>query len=322
MSRIAVVGAGIAGLACARALHDTGHEVRVFEKSRGVGGRMATRRTDQGTFDHGAQYFTARDPLFRQVVDGWLGAGIVALYAGRIVRLNSAVATALSHEELRYVATPGMPAPCRALGKDIDVMSECTVSAVTPGEEGWRVSWEEGGESGFDAVALAVPAVQALPLCSAVPALGQRVAQGSHAPCWAVMVHYAQPLPVQFDAAFISNAAVGWAMRDASRPGRVAGERWVLHATADWSRTHLEAAAATVAPELVEAFHAAAGISAKAIEIRGHRWRYALSPGLKEGCLWNAERHIGACGDWCADGRIEGAYLSGLALAAELKAAI
>jgi hypothetical protein len=70
---------------------------------------------------------------------------------------------------------------------------------------------------------------------------------------------------------------------------------------------------------VVEAFHAAAGISAKAIEIRGHRWRYALSPGLKEGCLWNVERHIGACGDWCADGRIEGAYLSGLALATELK---
>lgn len=322
MSRIAIVGAGIAGLACARALHDAGHELRVFEKSRGVGGRMATRRTDQGTFDHGAQYFTARDPLFQRVVDRWHVAGIVAPYAGRIVSLRSTSATPLSHEELRYVATPGMTAPCRALAEGVDVLFECTVTAVTPGDEGWRVSWDEGGESGFDAVVLAVPAVQALPLCSAIPALGTRVSQGHHAPCWAVMVRYEQPLPLQFDAAFVLDAVVGWAMRDASRPGRVAGERWVLHATADWSGTHLEADAAAVAPDVVEAFHAAAGISAKVVEMRAHRWRYALSPGLKSGCLWNAERRIGACGDWCADGRIEGAYLSGLALAAELQSAL
>lgn len=136
------------------------------------------------------------------------------------------------------------------------------------------------------------------------------------------MVRYGQPLPIQFDAAFVSDAVVGWAMRDASRPGRVAGERWVLHATADWSKTHLEADAVTIAPEIVEAFHAAAGISAQVLEMRAHRWRYALSPGLKAGCLWNAEHRIGACGDWCADGRIEGAYLSGLALAAELNAVL
>lgn len=322
MSRIAVIGAGIAGLACARALHDAGHELRVFEKSRGVGGRMATRRTDHGTFDHGAQYFTARDPIFRRAVDGWLGAGIVAPYEGRIVSLQSEAATPLSHEESRYVATPGMTAPCRVLAKGIDVLFECTVSAVTPGEDGWRVSWDEGGDSGFDAVVLAVPAVQALPLCSAIPALCARVSQGHHEPCWAVMVRYEQPLPLQFDAAFVLDAVVGWAMRDASRPGRVAGERWVLHATANWSGTHLEADAAAVAPEVVEAFHAAAGISAKVVEMRAHRWRYALSPGLKAGCLWNASQRIGACGDWCADGRIEGAYLSGLALAAELQSAL
>jgi predicted NAD/FAD-dependent oxidoreductase len=109
---------------------------------------MATRRTDHGTFDHGAQYFTARDTGFRRVVEGWLGAGIVAPYAGRIVRLQSAAAIPLSHDELRYVATPGMTAPCRALATGIDVLFECTVTAVTPGGDGWRVSWEEGGESG------------------------------------------------------------------------------------------------------------------------------------------------------------------------------
>lgn len=322
MSRIAVVGAGIAGLAGARLLRDAGHEVRVFEKSRGVGGRMATRRTDHGSFDHGAQYFTVRDPVFRRAVDGWLDAGVVAPYLGRIVRLQSGATTALSHHEQRYVALPGMTAVCRTLAADMDVVSECTVTAVTPGEDGWRVSWAEGGESGFDALALAIPATQALPLCSAVQALGAQVGKGAHAPCWAVMVRYEQPLPVLFDAAFVSDPAVGWVMRDASRPGRAAGERWVLHAAADWSKTHLEDDAVTVASRIIEAFHAAAGIDAHALDARAHRWRYALSPGLQTGCLWEAQQRIGACGDWCADGRIEGTYLSGLALAAELKATL
>ena len=322
MRRIAVVGAGIAGLACARALRDAGHEVRVFEKSRGVGGRMATRRTDHGTFDHGAQYFTARDPEFRRVVEAWLNTGVVAPYTGRIVRLQSGVSTPLSHNELRYVATPGMTAPCRALAKDVDVSFECTVTAVTPGEEGWRVSWDEGGESGFSAVVLAIPATQALPLCSAVPALGARVAQGGHTSCWAVMVRYYDPLPIGFDAAFVADAPVGWVMRDASRPGRAAGERWVLHATTEWSKAHLEADAVSIAPRVVDAFHAAAGINAQAVDARAHRWRYALSPGLGTEYLWSAEHRIGCCGDWCADGRIEGAYLSGLSLAAEVKAVL
>lgn len=322
MARIAVVGAGIAGLACARALLEAGHAVRVFEKSRGVGGRMATRRTPQGSYDHGAQYFTVRDPVFRAVVDHWLEAGVVAPYAGRIVQLQSGTTQPLSHAESRYVAVPAMTAACRALADGVDVLSDCQVSAVTPGEESWRLSWEEGGESGFDAVVLAIPAAQALLLCSAVPDLAAQFRDGGHAPCWAVMVRYEAPLPVGFDAAFVAGAAAGWVMRDASRPGRAAGERWVLHATAEWSQKYLEVDADKVAPLLVEAFHAAAGIGAKVAEVRAHRWRYALSRGLKAGSFGNMTNRIGVCGDWCADGRIEGAYLSGTELAAKLMLAL
>ena len=318
MARVAVVGAGIAGLACAQSLHNAGHEVHVFEKSRGAGGRMATRRTGHGSFDHGAQYFTVRDPAFRAVVDQWLANGVIGPYAGRIVHLHAGTTRPLSHTEQRYVATPAMTAVCRALSADMDVDFECRITAVTPGEDGWRLSWEEGGESGFAAVVLAIPAAQALPLCTAVPELATQIRQGGHAPCWAVMVSYDQPLALEFDAAFVSGAAVGWVMRDASRPGRAAGERWVLHASAEWSRVHLEANAETVAPMLVEAFHAAAGIDAEVVESRAHCWRFALSDGLSAGSFWDVSRRIGICGDWCADGRIEGAYLSGTGLAAKL----
>ena len=322
MLRIAVVGAGIAGLACARSLRNAGHAVRVFEKSRGAGGRMSTRRTDHGSYDHGAQYFTARDPLFRAAVDQWLAQGLVAPYAGRIVRLEQGEVIPLSHPEQRYVATPGMTAVCRALSADLEIDFECQITAVTPGESGWRLSWEEGGDSGFDAVVLAIPAAQASPLCVAVPDLAVQLRQGGHEPCWAAMVRYEAQLPLEFDAAFVESDVIGWVMRDASRPGRVPGERWVLHANAEWSKAHLENSAETVAPLLMDAFCAAAGFDAESVEFRAHRWRFALSRGLNAGSFWHAGRRIGACGDWCADGRIEGAYLSGTGLAAKLRSAL
>lgn len=322
MARIAVVGAGIAGLACAQSLRNAGHAARVFEKSRGAGGRMATRRTDHGSYDHGAQYFTARDPLFRAAVDQWLAHGLVAAYAGRIVRLEDGESRPLPHAEQRYVATPGMTAVCRALSADMEIDFECQITAVTPGEAGWRLSWEEGGESGFDAVVLAIPAAQAAPLCVAVPDLAAQVRQGGHEPCWSAMVRYDSPLQLEFDAAFVDDEVIGWVMRDASRPGRAPGERWVLHANAEWSKAHLESNAETVAPLLIDAFRVAAGFDAEAVEARAHRWRFALSRGLNAGSFWDAGRRIGVCGDWCADGRIEGAYLSGAGLAAKLPAAI
>lgn len=322
MAKIAVVGAGIAGLSCARTLADAGHTVRVFEKSRGLGGRMATRRTAHGKFDHGAQYFTARDPAFRQVVAAWVAAGVAAPYTGRIVQIKAGVARPRVDAEQRFVATPVMNAACRTLATGLDVVLECPVTAVTPGEYGWRLSWDDGGESGFDAVALAIPAAQAVPLCAAVPGLAAQAAVASHAPCWVVMAHYAAPLPAAFDAAFVTGDVLGWVMRDASRPGRAAGERWVLQANAAWSQRYLEDDAAAVVPRILAAFHALAGGEAASAQAIAHRWRYALSPGLDAGCLWDAGHRIGACGDWCADGRIEGAYLSGAQLAATLLRAV
>lgn len=315
MARIAVVGAGIAGLACAQSLAVAGHAVRVFDKSRGVGGRMATRRSPAGSFDHGAQYFTVRDASFRAAVEGWLNAGLVSPYAGRIVQLVSGRAEPLSRAETRYVAVPAMTAVCRAMADGLDLALDCAVGAVRPEAGGWRIDWPGGGESGFDAVLLAVPAAQAVPLAVALPRFAAQLAAGGHQPCWAVMADYGNSLALDFDAAFIEDDVIGWVMCDASRTGRSPGARWVLHATAAWSAAHLECTPEEVTSQLLAAFHAVAGLEVQPASAKAHRWRYALSPGLGVGCFWDSAQRIGACGDWCADGRIEGAWLSGRALA-------
>ncbi|MGH8355151.1 MAG: FAD-dependent oxidoreductase, partial [Pseudomonas sp.] len=68
---IAIIGTGIAGLSAAQALHAAGHAVQLFDKSRGSGGRMASKRSDAGALDLGAQYFTARDRRFVEAVQQW-----------------------------------------------------------------------------------------------------------------------------------------------------------------------------------------------------------------------------------------------------------
>ena len=69
VQHFAIVGAGMAGIACARTLVQAGHRVTLFEKSAGIGGRMSTRRSQFGTFDHGAQYFTVRDARFARALE-------------------------------------------------------------------------------------------------------------------------------------------------------------------------------------------------------------------------------------------------------------
>lgn len=318
MSKIAVIGAGLAGISCARVLRDAGHAVRVFDKSRGIGGRMATRRGESGTHDHGAQYFTAREPRFRALVEALAAGGTVAAYRGRIVQWHEGRLSPVSGLEPRYVGIPGMPALCRALAQDLDVGAGITVTAIERGGTSWSVLAGAAREDGFDAVALALPAVQALPLSVAAPGIAARVAQGRHHPCWALLVRFEAPLPVDFDAAFIEGAALGWMMRDSSKPGRAPGERWVLHATAEWSRVNLELEAEVVTPRLIEALRTVVPETPAVAEARAHRWRFALSPGLDAGCLFDPAERFGACGDWCADGRIEGAWLSGRELGERL----
>jgi predicted NAD/FAD-dependent oxidoreductase len=87
--RVAIVGAGIAGLWLARRLAEAGHRVQVYEKARGPGGRVSTRRTERGHFDHGAQYFTARDPDFLRQLEDWVARGVVERWQGSIVEMEA-----------------------------------------------------------------------------------------------------------------------------------------------------------------------------------------------------------------------------------------
>jgi len=299
--RIGIIGAGMAGLSCAQALRHQGHDVIMFDKGSGPGGRMSTRRIDtplgEAAFDHGAQYLTARDPAFVAQVDQWAQDGHVA-------RWSPAGADA-------WVGTPAMNAPIRAMASDGDVRWNTAIDTLTYDGE-WRI-----GNDRFDAAIIAVPAEQVAPLVAAHDvALADAARSAVSDPCWTVMAAFDGPVPINRDR-LTDLGIIGSAVRNSAKPARTGPEAWVLQASADWSRAHLEDAPDTVQRALLAAFadHIGAGSTA-VIATSVHRWRYAKVEALNHGAIWNADIRLGGCGDWLLGPRIEAAWHSGQQLAA------
>ena len=303
---ILIIGGGMAGLSAATALADTGASVTVLDKGRGPGGRMAARRVEiageQVSFDHGAQYFTARDPAFRETVAAWEAAGVAA-------RWSAAGADA-------WVGTPGMNAPIRAMGEALEVRWNVRAERLCRDGALWRV--EAGAEVFIAATVLvAVPAEQAgVLLAEAAPDFAARAAAVVSAPCWAVMAGFAQPLPLS-DTFRSETGPISWAARNSAKPGRSGAETWVIHASPARSRELVDRPKDEVARILLADFFTACRMPPAAPQhLDAHRWLYAQPEARKgEDPLFDPGLRIGIAGDWLHSPRVEGAWLSGRALA-------
>jgi predicted NAD/FAD-dependent oxidoreductase len=317
---VAIIGAGIGGLSCARQLRAAGFSVRVFDKSRGVGGRVSLRRAEMNSsFDHGAQYFTVKDAAMAQQVKRWIAAGVVAPWECRIGSIQSGQWNPMKSETTRYVGVPGMTAIAKDLALDTDLVLQSRVTTIARNEHGWRLTAEDERDLGvFDILLLNAPAPQSASLLNGFPRFAEKICAAKFAPCWAVMLAFEQQLEVPWDAAFIDDSPLSWIARNSSKPGRMAKpDCWVLHANPDWSTAHLEESQDVVMAQLLASFWQVLGVPPKSHALAtAHRWLFALpSEPLEQRYLFDDDLRLGACGDWCGGPRIEGAYLSGFALA-------
>lgn len=257
--RIAVIGAGLAGLSAARRLRDAGCDVVVFDKGRHPGGRLATRRSDGLSFDHGAQYFTCRDEIFVARVGDWCARGLAARWDEPIASLESGERRPARGADARFVGVPGMSALARDLASGIRVVCEYPIAQLERAHGGWRLRATGGGAwDSFGTVLIATPAPQALPLLASSPGLSERVASVGMEPCHAALVAFDEPLAVDFGGAFVSKSPLAWVARENAKPGRGGRERWVLHTIPEWSRLHLEEDSNVVCAMLLAAFRAGA----------------------------------------------------------------
>ncbi|WP_157559260.1 NAD(P)/FAD-dependent oxidoreductase [Hydrogenophaga crassostreae] len=344
---IAVVGGGMAGVVCARTLLQAGHQVTLIEKSQGFGGRMATRRTEFGGFDHGAQYFTVRDKRFAQVlltaqdqVKAWSVSTVRVLD-----ELGHVLASAPPPSEPHFVAMPGMSGLVSHWAQPLAHPERHNVSGartvmetrVTHLErdalnaEQWQLRAEdtEGGQhvyGGFDRVVLALPHLQTHDLLMASghsPELRQQLNKVTVAPCWTLMVAFPnamQPnLPhigPQWNAARSTHHRISWLARENSKPGRERIERWTVQASPAWSSKHLEDSEDRVKGKMLKGFAEITGIRATPAHAVVHRWRFAQTQvPLGKSHIFDKSLGIGLCGDWCLGHRVEDAFVSGLDLA-------
>ncbi len=309
--RIGIVGAGMAGLACAEKLSRQNYAVQLFDKGRGAGGRMSTRRIStsagEASFDHGAPAFTASDPAFRQRIDAWIAAGLAAAWPAA--------------GPASYVGVPTMGAPIRQMAAAQPVRFAQRVLRIDATDLGWRFVLDQGEAIGVDLAVIATPAEQASALLEPIaPVFAAQAAAVRSIACWTVMLAFAEKLAADTD--WLQGGpgdAIGLAVRNNAKPGRTGPDAWVLQASAEWSRAHLEADPDWIADALTVAFamRIAAALPSP-IARAAHRWRYANPVAAGPGIMFDAARKLGVCGDWLLGPGVEAAWLSGNSLGARI----
>lgn len=314
-SRTAVIGAGIAGLSCARGLRRAGHYVDVFEADRIIGGRMATMRVGMVPYDHGAQYLTGRSPRFQEFLNELVGSGYAAAWSPRVKKgANSETTTTANW----VVGVPGMSSIVRPLAESVRIHTGCTVHTLAKKDEGWYIWFEDQTNAGpFAAVAVCVPAPQAQLILGPLEEMADHLSRVRMSPCWALMVRLDEPMLPDQDVYSDMSDVIRWIARNNSKPGRnTRGETVVVHASPAWSREALDADPEIVAEEMWgEVCHLFDLPPSRPSQMTAHLWKYGLvDSSLGESFVYSNEAKVGVAGDWCLGRLAEHAFESGFVL--------
>ncbi|MCM5705499.1 NAD(P)/FAD-dependent oxidoreductase [Larsenimonas salina] len=314
--KIAVIGAGISGLSAAQTISRADLSVSVFEKARGPGGRMSSRRERECTIDLGVPCFSARSTEFKRTVERWLSAGIISHWPLSPKRLKNRQIHNYDMQHLRFAGNPRMSAITRYMSQGLNVTTQAHVSAIEYANDQVYLELENGQRAGpFDHVILALPPKQAFALLPEseqdLKALCSRTA---FHPCWNVHAVLNEFPELDWDALYIESGPIGFAEYQSAKPGRENSPAIRLIARPEWSRTHLEKTPDVIAATLWHTFlNRYPDPLPGAIRLKAHRWRYA-EPLVERRSPEHhppSSRHLSVCGDWCLGNNVEAAWLSG-----------
>ncbi len=323
MSRIAIIGAGLAGLALARELRDFA-AVTVFEKSRGFGGRMATRYTERFQFDFGAQYFTVKEERFRRFLQPSIDDGTLQRWDAHFVEIRTGVVVDSRQwgtEPEHFVPVPKMTSLARRLAAGLDVRRGVRVDSLKRRGTAWQLLDDNGAPLGeFDWVLSTAPAEQSAALLDGHSPLAESIDELRMQACFSLMLGLDGDPGLPWQAALVHDSPVSWISLDSSKPGRSGHASLVVHSANAWADEHIDDD-----PQDVQAALLAAACEASGLDLRRsahmymHCWRFANMPRHSgPEYLLDADARLAACGDWLIHGRVEAAFLSAAALAGRL----
>lgn len=310
-NKVAIVGGGMAGVIAARELLVAGAVPTIFEKSRGLGGRLATRRMNGGfSADHGAQFLSAEKPPFLEFLSETARSGAIAEW------------DTASSDANWYVGVPAMNSFLKSEPLGFDLKTSTQIIKVTAHEDGVELTMLDGSAETFDQVIITAPAPQAVAMLNGAQTdMAAELSAVEIAPNWTLMLVFAERLAPGFAFWSEDHPTLGWIGRNSSKPGRAfSQDSWTVQASVDWSTKFLELEKEEAGERLFNAFRDLIGSDLPSPIVQtAHRWRYArtLKP-LGKPFLADAEGRIYLAGDWCLGAGVECAFDSGLAAARDI----
>ena len=319
MVKIAIIGSGLAGISTALLLKDQA-DITLFEKARGVSGRMSTRMADPYLFDHGAQYFTVRTDAFRSFVHPLLEAGVVARWNANYVELDRDKIIKYkdwAEEEPRYVGVPRMNSINKYLARNLKIKVNTRIKKLEKGAS-WSLLDEEGNKySEFDWVIAAIPPLQVAELLPDSFKYYKDIKNIEMHPSFSLMLGFEKEVNITFDAAKIINSDISWISIDSRKPFRNNYFAIIAQSSAEYAAQNIGGDKTHVMEYLIqETSDVLSQDLNSAVHKNIHGWLYANAVDKGKNVeFFDIDEKIAVCGDWCCGGRVEGAFLSAYNLA-------
>jgi len=323
--KIAIIGAGFAGIILANRLKRQYH-VTIFEKSRGVSGRLASRTRDQFTFDFGSQFFTAKNPEFKNFLLPYINCGILEPWCGNFVEIDDYQITyrrPWGYVQNHLVASPKMTQFCKELARDLRIEFETKITKINKNSQNdkWQLFDENEVIKEFDWVLFAIPAQQLYELITPKISFFNDIKNIRMLSCYALMLGLEEFIDIPFDMALVKNSLISWISCEHSKPSRNKVPAYTILARNSWADANIDDDIQEVKQKMIDEFKKITNqedLKIKHCDI--HRWRYANigKQNNNSKFLLDLQNKIGACGDWNIQGRVEAGFISANHLAEEL----
>ncbi len=318
---IAIIGAGLSGLTLAEKLAGEA-DITIFEKARGIGGRMSTRYANEFQFDHGVQFFTARSKSFQAFLRPFIEQNIVQEWKPKIITLEAGKKPyKRDWFEPHYTATPKMNMLCKAIAKNHDVRIKTEIDTLHKDSKGWFLSDKNSVNYGpFDWVISTAPAPQTAKLLPTEFARHTDIADVAMQGCYSLMLGFSEGLDLNWNTAKVKNSPIGSITVNSSKPSRDSDYSLLVQTTNEWAETHIDYDQDDVREALIQEVERLLERNVgDASYISLHRWRYAntVTGEDSESAAHFIDQalNLAACGDWCIEGDVESGYLSAISLA-------
>ncbi len=316
IKKVAIIGAGIAGLTVGNILQSQGIEVELFDKGRSVGGRTSSRRTDWGYLDHGCQYIKIKDPLFQEFLSPW--QDLLIEWQGNFYRWQDGVQTPLTAgDSPRYVPMTAMNRLAKAIASNLNVKVSTRIVKLVKNSTGWLLEDQDGNQYGeYDFVVITAPPIQTQDLLARhnTPIV-EEISKIEMLPCFTLMLTLAEEIKFDFNGIEFEHPILGWIAINNTKPNRGERTSLVIQSNFTWADAHVDDDREMIQQTLKNTASEILNQNWQQLEAlyeTVHLWRYAIPSQSNENKYYlDTNNSIAVCGDWCFKPKAEGAFLSG-----------